>query len=81
MPIRIIVLKKGRLDVDIKVDLPRPRARTSAGFAALTTFLLEELGVLDDGDAGRVRRGAAFEPDPSAWHLRLTPLVKPEVQA
>ncbi|MEO8751934.1 MAG: ABC transporter ATP-binding protein [Casimicrobiaceae bacterium] len=44
---RIIVLKKGRLDVDIQVDLPRPRSRTSAGFASLTTFLLAELGVLE----------------------------------
>ena len=44
---RIIVLKNGRLDVDINVDLPRPRSRTSSGFASLTTFLLEELGVVE----------------------------------
>ncbi len=64
---RIIVLKKGRLDVDIKVDLPRPRARTSAGFAALTTFLLEELGVLETPETSDASADAP-QPSPIQAH-------------
>lgn len=54
---RILVLKQGRLSVDIPVNLPRPRI-SGHGFTELTEFLLAELGVLKDRDT--------VEPDAKA---------------
>jgi len=42
---RVLVLADGVLTVDTAVDLPRPRERGSAGFAALRRTLLNSLGV------------------------------------
>jgi sulfonate transport system ATP-binding protein len=42
---RVLVLADGVLTVDTAVDLPRPRERASAGFAALRRTLLNSLGV------------------------------------
>ncbi|GAA1369130.1 hypothetical protein GCM10009612_56860 [Streptomyces beijiangensis] len=40
-----LVLTGGRLSLDVPVDLPAGRSRTSPEFAALRTRLLAELGV------------------------------------
>jgi sulfonate transport system ATP-binding protein len=37
---RVLVIEEGRIAHDLKVDLPRPRARGSAAFAALEQRLL-----------------------------------------
>jgi len=42
---RILVLADGRLSSDRSVGLPIPRLRGQAGFAALRSELLAELGV------------------------------------
>ncbi|MDB5848342.1 MAG: transporter ATP-binding protein [Rhodoferax sp.] len=55
---RILVLKAGRLSVDLPVNLPRPR-RSGHGFTELTEFLLAELGVLTDTDAGQPQTAPA----------------------
>lgn len=39
---RVLVVEEGRIALDVKVDLPRPRRR-DAGFAALETQLLDRL--------------------------------------
>lgn len=46
---RILILKEGRLAVDIQVELQRPR-RAGEAFAQLTEHLLGELGVSKEGD-------------------------------
>lgn len=46
---RILILREGRLAVDIPVALERPR-RAGEAFAELTEYLLSELGVSKDGD-------------------------------
>ena len=40
---RVILIEEGRITLDLPVDLPRPRARGSAAFAALERRLLERL--------------------------------------
>ena len=40
---RIVVLDAGRVDLDLKVDLPRPRLRTSAAFAQIEATVLERV--------------------------------------
>jgi sulfonate transport system ATP-binding protein len=40
---RVILIEEGRITLDLAVDLPRPRARGSAGFAALERQLLDRL--------------------------------------
>jgi len=40
---RVILIEEGRITLDLPVDLPRPRARGSAGFAALERQLLDRL--------------------------------------
>ncbi len=42
---RALVLAEGRIARDIRIDLPRPRRRDHAEFAALRKLLLTELGV------------------------------------
>jgi sulfonate transport system ATP-binding protein len=37
---RVILIEEGRISVDLKIDLPRPRARGTAAFAALEQELL-----------------------------------------
>jgi len=49
---RIVVLTDGRLSLDLAVDLPAPRDRSDATFAALRSTLLSELGVVDPGASG-----------------------------
>ncbi|MGI4812739.1 MAG: ABC transporter ATP-binding protein [Janthinobacterium lividum] len=44
---RVLVLKNGRLAVDMPIDLERPR-RSGRAFTEITDFLLAELGVLKD---------------------------------
>jgi len=48
---RVVVLTDGRISLDHRVDLPRPRAIGSPGFAELHQRLLAELGVREvDGE-------------------------------
>jgi len=61
---RIVILKEGRLAVDIQVELERPR-RTGEAFAHLTEFLLAELGV------------SKAEGSPSAAQPRLPTSLRP----
>ena len=42
---RILVLRDGRFAVDLRIDAPHPRYRTSAAFLDHRRFLLNELGV------------------------------------
>lgn len=42
---RVLVLSNGAVGLDLQIDLPRPRERTGAPFAALRSRLLAELGV------------------------------------
>jgi len=58
---RILVLKHGKLDADIRVDLPRPRRSSGAEFEQLSALLLEKLGVLKD-----------HQPAPEATEQRST---------
>lgn len=44
---RVVVLSEGRFSLDVPVDLPTPRRRTSEGFGQLRSRLLAELGVED----------------------------------
>jgi sulfonate transport system ATP-binding protein len=44
---RVVVLSEGRFSLDVQVDLPSPRRRTSEGFGQLRSRLLAELGVDD----------------------------------
>lgn len=44
---RILVLSDGELSLDLSVDLPVPRRRTSEQFSGLRARLLHELGVSD----------------------------------
>ncbi|WP_280382391.1 ABC transporter ATP-binding protein [Nocardia wallacei] len=56
---RALVLSDGHIAREIRVDLPRPRRREQAGFAALRRDLLTELGVADDGAAEEEPEGIA----------------------
>ncbi|WP_343729689.1 ATP-binding cassette domain-containing protein [Duganella sp.] len=40
---RVVLIEEGRITLDLKVDLPRPRARGSAAFAALEQRLLSRI--------------------------------------
>ncbi|MDR7049438.1 sulfonate transport system ATP-binding protein [Duganella sp. 3397] len=40
---RVVLIEEGRITLDLTVDLPRPRARGSAAFAALEQQLLESI--------------------------------------
>jgi len=40
---RVVLIEEGRITLDLKVDLPRPRARGNAAFAALEQQLLESI--------------------------------------
>lgn len=42
---RVLVLSNGRINLDLPVDLPKPRDRSAPGFSALRANLLRELGV------------------------------------
>lgn len=44
---RVVVLSEGRFSLDLPVDLPVPRRRTSEAFGLLRSRLLAELGVQD----------------------------------
>jgi sulfonate transport system ATP-binding protein len=44
---RVLVLRDGRISVDLALKTPRPRDRTSAEFGAVRRRLLSELGVPD----------------------------------
>ena len=49
---RVVVLENGRVALDLPVDLPRPRARGSAAFAALEATVLEQvLGIESAADS------------------------------
>jgi sulfonate transport system ATP-binding protein len=51
---RVVVLDRGRISLDVPVEIPSPRLRRDAGFGALRSLLLEALGVdeLAEGDRG-----------------------------
>ena len=49
---RALVLEHGRIAVETRIDLPRPRRPGTAGFAAIRTMLLQALGVHEPADAG-----------------------------
>ena len=40
---RVVLIEEGRITLDLKVDLPRPRARGNAAFAALEQLLLSSI--------------------------------------
>jgi sulfonate transport system ATP-binding protein len=40
---RVVLIEDGRITLDLKVDLPRPRARGNAAFAALEQRLLSSI--------------------------------------
>lgn len=42
---RALVLDRGRIAAEYRIDMPRPRRAGSAGFAEIRTMLLEALGV------------------------------------
>jgi sulfonate transport system ATP-binding protein len=74
---RVVVIERGRVTADVAVDLPRPRARGSAAFAALTAGILGRVlgsprppGAEPAPDADG-RRAGADRPEPittpSAW--------------
>jgi sulfonate transport system ATP-binding protein len=42
---RVVVMKQGRIEHDVRVELPRPREVGAAGYAPLRRMLLEWLGV------------------------------------
>jgi sulfonate transport system ATP-binding protein len=44
---RVVVLTAGAISLDVEVEVPKPRRRESAEFAALRRWLLTELGVID----------------------------------
>jgi sulfonate transport system ATP-binding protein len=49
---RVLVLEDGNFSVDVPIDVPAPRRRGEAEFAAIRTSLLERLGV-DEASEGR----------------------------
>ncbi|MES2029779.1 MAG: ABC transporter ATP-binding protein [Pseudomonadota bacterium] len=55
---RVLVMRDGRIVVDLPVTFDRPRVRAAAGFEYLRRQLLEELGVSATGDDGVQRRQA-----------------------
>jgi sulfonate transport system ATP-binding protein len=61
---RIVVLVDGAIAFDAHVDLAKPRNRGDAGFLALRTRLLSELGV---------EESAPIPSAPSPYLLRSTP--------
>jgi sulfonate transport system ATP-binding protein len=44
---RVLLLDKGRIALDVKVDAPRPRRHDSAAFIVQRAMLLAELGVVE----------------------------------
>jgi sulfonate transport system ATP-binding protein len=40
---RVILIEDGRVTLDEKIDLPRPRARGDAGFAAIEARILQRV--------------------------------------
>jgi sulfonate transport system ATP-binding protein len=42
---RVLVMKHGRIEHDVRVELPRPREVGTSGYAPLRATLLEWLGV------------------------------------
>jgi sulfonate transport system ATP-binding protein len=57
---RVLVLKDGRISLDVVVDLPRPRRIGGADFDALRDRFMAELGVFDPG---RARHGSSADSD------------------
>ena len=50
---RVVVLTDGQISLDTAIDLPNPRLRGDAAFAALRSQLLSELGVDEVAEGGR----------------------------
>jgi sulfonate transport system ATP-binding protein len=48
---RVLVLKQGRISLDVTIDLPRPRRIGGPAFDAYRDTFMGELGVLDPGRA------------------------------
>jgi sulfonate transport system ATP-binding protein len=55
---RALVLEHGRIAVETRIDLPRPRRSGTAGFSAIRTMLLEALGVHEPAAAHDLRDAA-----------------------
>ena len=55
---RALVLEHGRIAVETRIDLPRPRRSGTAGFSAIRTMLLEALGVHGPAAAHDLRDAA-----------------------
>lgn len=49
---RIVLVRDGRIALDEKLVLPRPRSRSASGFDALRTRLLAELGLKPEHELG-----------------------------
>jgi sulfonate transport system ATP-binding protein len=71
---RIIVLKEGRISLNLPIGLPRPRRLGGAEFDALRSRFLTELGVLDSDRVGApaepgddVRRASGSTAPPGVW--------------
>jgi sulfonate transport system ATP-binding protein len=43
-----VVLQRGQIGLQLRIDLPRPRRHGSAGFAALRAELLRSLGLSEE---------------------------------
>jgi sulfonate transport system ATP-binding protein len=63
---RVILIEDGKIALDIRVDLPRPRERGSAEFAALKGRILNRV-------LGQAERAAVEVPFPRLWS---TPIEK-----
>lgn len=66
---RVLVLEEGRISLEIAVDLPRPRDRGAAGFAALKSRILSR--ILGEGPATRTPADASLETHPVREEKRL----------
>ena len=62
---RALVLDQGRIALDLRIDLERPRRHADPGFAALRSRLLSELGV-DEDDPASLTEASSPASRPSA---------------
>ena len=62
---RALVLDQGRIALDLRIDLERPRRHADSGFAALRSRLLSELGV-DEDDPASITEASSPVSRPSA---------------
>ncbi len=66
---RVILIENGRIALDERIDLPRPRARGDAAFAALEARILDRV-LQRPAEAGHASNGDPAWPGPPAHGLR-----------